>query len=367
MASAEEISPIDCIEGLPHPRMCESLIGHKNVEDEFLSSFNSGRFHHAWLLTGPKGVGKASFAYRAAKFLLSQEGSGGGLFGPPETLDVDSGSQDVHLIQTGVHPALKVLKRQYDQKGKKFFSVVRVDDVRALSSFFGMKTSGDGWRVVIVDTVDDMNSNAANALLKVLEEPPEKTLFLLISHAPAGLLPTIRSRCRKVQFSTLSDPDIRTVLQDILPGDERIGDTALPILADGSPGRAALLLQNGGLEVFASILDIFKGYPRYDGQMLHDLADICGKKNAELTYQLFCEIFPWWLSRLVRVSSASIEGQSLLTGEAEIFQLLLSHRPVDFWIHVWERANERINDADRINLDKKQIVLDLFLIATLNK
>ncbi|MBE7637346.1 DNA polymerase III subunit delta' [Sneathiella sp. P13V-1] len=367
MASVEEIEPIDCIEGLPHPRMCNQLVGHKNVEDEFLSSFNGGRFHHAWLLTGPKGVGKASFAYRAAKFLLANGQSGGGLFGPPETLDVDSGSPDAHLIQSGLHPALKILKREYDLKGKKYFSVIRVDDVRALSSFFGLKTSGDGWRVVIVDTVDDMNNNAANALLKVLEEPPEKTVFMLISHAPAGLLPTIRSRCRKVQFSTLSETNIRTVLQEILPGDERIGDPALPILADGSPGRAALMLQNGGLEVFASILDIFRGYPNYDGQMLHDLADICGKKNAETTYQLFCEIFPWWISRLVRMSSASMSGQELLAGEAELFKTLTAQRPVDFWIHVWERANERISDADRINLDKKQIVLDLFLIATLNK
>lgn len=366
MASDDEIPQIDCAEGLPHPALCGSLIGHEAAETELLSSFNSGRFHHAWLITGPKGIGKASFAYRAAKFLISQTNGTGGLFGPPESLDVDQDDPSVRLVHSGAHPNLKPLRRQYDLKGKKFFSVIRVDEVRALASFFGMKSAQDGWRIVIVDTVDDMNGNAANALLKVLEEPPKKTIFFLISHAPAGLLPTIRSRCRKLQLSPLGDAEMRTALNLILPNDDRLTDPALYALAEGSPGRAALLLQNGGLEIFGSILEIYRSYPTYDGQLLHDLADICGRKGGEVPYDILCELYPWWISRLVRSVSMG-DSAEYLPGEQALFDYLVSQRPVDYWIRVWDAANQRISDAARLNLDRKQVALDLFLVATLNK
>ncbi|MBO6826852.1 MAG: DNA polymerase III subunit delta' [Sneathiella sp.] len=367
MAADADIPQIDCAEGLPHPALNQTLVGHPEAEEEFLSSFNGGRFHHAWLLTGPKGIGKASFAYRAAKFLISQStGSGGGLFGPPDSLETDPENPAIKQVQSGASPNLKILRRQYDPKGKKFFSVIRVDEVRGLASFFGMKASEDGWRIVIVDTVDDMNSNAANALLKVLEEPPEKTIFFLISHAPAGLLPTIRSRCRKLQLSPLGDEDIRTALNLILPNDDRLTDPTLYALAEGSPGRAALMLQNGGLEIFGTMLEIFKSYPTYDGQLLHDLADICGRKGSEVSYDILCELYPWWISRLVRSVSMG-DSASYLPGEEALFHHLVSIRPVDYWIKVWDAANKRISDSDRINLDRKQVALDLFLTATLNK
>ena len=367
MVSEADIPQIDCTEGLPHPALCQTLIGHGEAEAEFLSSFNGGRFHHAWLITGPKGIGKASFAYRAAKFLIAQStGAGGGLFGPPASLDTDPENPAIKQVHSGANPNLKVLRRQYDQKTKKFFSVIRVDEVRGLASFFGMKSSDDAWRIVIVDPMDDMNNNAANAVLKVLEEPPERTVFFLISHAPAGLLPTIRSRCRKLQLSPLGDEGMQEALNLILPGDDRLTDPALYALAEGSPGRAALLMQNGGLEIFGTLLEIFRSYPTYDGQLLHDLADICGRKDAEVSYDILCELYPWWISRLVRSVSMG-DSASYLPGEQALFNHLVSQRPVDFWINVWDAANKRISDATRINLDRKQVALDLFLTATLNK
>ncbi len=197
-----DIPVSDRLDGYPHPKETRTLVGQGAAEALFLDSFNSGRFHHAWLVTGVKGVGKATFAYRAAKFLLTQE-EGGNLFGLPDNLDSAADHPALALIQADSHPGLSVLRRRYDPKGKKLFKVIRIDDVRALSTFFGLKSSDGGWRVVIIDTVDDMNVNAANAFLKILEEPPERTIFFLLSHTPAGLLPTIRSRCRQLPLHPL--------------------------------------------------------------------------------------------------------------------------------------------------------------------
>lgn len=357
----------DQLDGYPHPRDIMHLIGHEEAEKSFLDSFNSGRFHHAWLITGLKGVGKASFAYRAAKFLLSQDGDGVGLFGPPETLDTPEDHPAIALIKAEAHPGLSVLKRSYDTKGKKIFKVIRIDEVRALSSFFGLKSSDGGWRVIIIDTVDDMNVNAANAFLKILEEPPEKTIFLLLSHTPAGLLPTIRSRCRQLPLRPLSGEQVSRVVM-ALDGDVQTADMeTLNILAEGSPGKAMSLLKSGGSDVFKSILALFEQYPDFDPAKLHGLADIAGKKDGEQTYRILCELFPWWLSRMVRAVSIGYDQMPLLIGEQQIMQRLISHHPVDFWIEIWEKTNHLIKRADSINLDRKQIVLNLFLSSASKK
>lgn len=351
----------DCLDGFPHPRECARLLGHDGAEKQFLDSFNSGRFHHAWLVTGLKGVGKASFAYRAAKFLLTQDNDGGGLFGPPDSLNANEDHPALALIRAEAHPGLSVLKRRYDPKGKKIFKVIRIDEVRALSTFFGLRSSDGGWRVVIIDTVDDMNVNAANAFLKILEEPPERTIFFLLSHTPAGLLPTIRSRCRQLPLRPLSASQVREVVTlndpDVSQSDLAIAD----ILADGSPGKALSLLKSGGTEVFMAILALFGSYPNFDPGKLHGLADIAGKKDGEATYRILCELFPWWLSRLVRAVSIGFANMPLVEGEQAIMERLIVQHPVDFWIEIWEKSNHLIARADSINLDRKQIVLNLFL------
>ncbi|MCC3306054.1 DNA polymerase III subunit delta' [Sneathiella sp. HT1-7] len=352
----------DKLDGYPHPRDTTHLIGHEEAEERFLDNFMSGRFHHAWLITGARGVGKATFAYRAAKFLLSQQaGGGGGLFGPPETLDVPEDDPALALMHAGSHPGLAVLRRQYDTKGKKFYTAIRVDDVRTLSPFFQLTASEGSWRIVIVDSVDDMNPSAANAILKTLEEPPKKTLFLLLSHTPAGLLPTIRSRCRQLALRPLDDANMRKVLA---PHCETLSPEQLDMLltlSEGSPGKALRLLEAGGLEIFTALLDIFKEYPRLDAEKLHALADKSGLKDGETRYRSVCEIYPWWLTRLVRAASEDFAGNNLIAGEAEIMKQMISrHSPSD-WAQLWEKGNELIKRADSINLDRKQVVLNLFL------
>ncbi len=362
-----DLPDIDLMEGFPHPRDCIRLLGQHTAEASFLESYNGGRFHHAWLVTGAKGVGKASFAYRAAKFLLSQEGDGGGLFGPPDTLDVDQSHSAVHLINSGAHPGLSVLKRKYDSKGKKFFKAIRVDDVRGLNTFFGLSSSDGGWRVVIVDPVDDMNTNSANAILKILEEPPKKTIFFLLSHTPAGLLPTIQSRCRRLTLNPLAADLTEKIIAPFADGISTDELKTLVSLAEGSPGKAAALHNAGGLDAFSGLLSIFGSYPKYDPDKLHGLADLAAKKDSEALYRVLCELFPWWLSRFVRAASIGFDKLPLVAGEAAVMQSLLNSKPVPFWIEVWENANHLIERADTVNLDKKQVILNLFLSATLKR
>ncbi|WP_373087350.1 DNA polymerase III subunit delta' [Sneathiella sp.] len=356
-----EVPVPDKLDKYPHPQDTRRLIGHETAEKIFLGNFNSGRFHHAWLITGAKGVGKATFAYRAAKFLLTQGAGEGGLFGPPDSLNVADGSPALAQIKAGAHPGLIVLKRQYDTKNKKLFTVIRVDDVRARAGFFRLTASEGSWRVVIVDPVDEMNSSAANAMLKILEEPPEKTVFLLLSHTPAGLLPTIRSRCRQLPLRPLSETDMRSVLE---PFSRTLSPDQVDMLlamADGSPGKALQLLDTGGLDIFAGLLDILKTYPRLDAEKLHGLADSVGRKDGEGAYRTICELYPWWLSRMVRAGSSNFTDGQFIHGESDIMKRLVVAHPLDAWVDLWEKGNRLIKKSDAVNLDRKQVVLNLFL------
>jgi DNA polymerase-3 subunit delta' len=354
-----DIPAIDQLEPYSHPKQTERLIGQDHAETEFLQNFSAGRLHHAWLITGAKGVGKATFAYRAARFLLS--GREGGLFGPPDTLDVDMTSATVSQITAGAHPGLAVLKRQYDQRGKKYFSVIRVDDVRALSSFFHLRSNQGSWRAVIIDSVDDMNPNAANAILKILEEPPERTVFFLLSHTPADLLPTIRSRCRILALKPLSEAHLRTVIAPYAADMDEQQMSMLLAIAEGSPGKALQMLGQGGLDIFNGIIQILGGYPRMDAEKLHGLADVAGRKDGEGIYRTICELYPWWLSRLVRTAGNNFEGDNLVSAEQAVMKRLIAAHPLNDWVDLWEAGNKLIAKADSVNLDRKQVVLNLFL------
>ncbi len=356
-----DLPVIDQLGPYPHPKETERLIGQEEAEQALLTNFTSDRFHHAWLITGAKGIGKATLAYRAAKFILAGQGAGG-LFGPPTSLDVEGGEADLALIRAGAHPGLAVLKRQYDPKGKKFFTVIRVDDVRSLSGFFRLTTSDGGWRVVIIDSIDEMNVSAANAILKILEEPPEKTVFFLLSHAPGGLLPTIRSRCRQLALRPLGEAEMRQALAPYLGNLTEEQIARLFTLAEGSPGKALQILDAGGLDIYAAILDIFKGFPSLDPEKTHGLADAVGRKDGEEMYRVICELFPWWLSHIVRLGASGPDGlQPAPPGESDIIRRLLDSRPLTRWVDLWEKSNQLIARADSINLDRKQVVLNLFL------
>ena len=198
------------------PRERLKLVGHGEAEQTLLSAFQSGRLPHAWLISGPRGIGKATLAYRFARFLLNG-GSEGGLFGGPDDLSVPAESSVAHRVAAQAHPDLRVVERTANERTGKLRTEIVVDDVRDLSHFLRLTPSDGGWRIAIVDAADEMNRNAANALLKILEEPPDRAVLLVVSHAPGRLLPTIRSRCRKLVMKPLPLDQTDALIGEFLP------------------------------------------------------------------------------------------------------------------------------------------------------
>ena len=202
----EALPESDRLEGFAHPRDSSELIGHQKQVKEFLKAWSSGRMHHAWLLSGASGIGKATFAYQLARIVLSYNNLTDDKR-PTEFPDEDSSvSRQLRALS---HPGLLLIRRAWTQKDNKFYTVIRVEDVRRLRNFINMTTEEGQWRVVIVDRADEMNTNAANALLKTLEEPPQNCLFFLITEAVGRMPPTIRSRCRKLDFTPLEPNDLK--------------------------------------------------------------------------------------------------------------------------------------------------------------
>jgi DNA polymerase-3 subunit delta' len=207
------------------------LIGHQRAREMFLEAIRSGRMHHAWLLTGPRGIGKRRFADWAALKLLAGKADPG---------DTPADDPAAHLVAASSHPDHRVLEPPTEGKGSATETII-VEQVRALADFLHSYPSIARWRTMIVDSVDDMNLSAANAFLKELEEPRPDSVYFLISHAPARLLPTIRSRCRTVRLFPLPEPEVRMVLQAADAEVEPAELDAMVALADGAPGRVAAL------------------------------------------------------------------------------------------------------------------------------
>ena len=351
-----------------HPVLNDSLIGHEGAEGEFLTAYTSGRMHHAWLITGPKGVGKATLAYKIAKFLLCQsiEDEGPSLFGDaleptkPESLDCDPESDDIQRIKSMAHGGLLTVARSDDPKKKALRKMIVIDDVRKAHKFFNSTSAEGGWRVVIVDAVDEMNRNSANALLKILEEPPKHSILLLVAHAPGKLLPTIRSRCRQLKLAPMKEDNVRSVIAMKYPEMDGAELEKLAILAEGSPGKAIRLAEMGGLPLYDKMIDILLTVPKLNTPQVHKLAVELGAVKADAKYRLFMEYLSSWLQRLVRFSASGDTPYFIHAKEEALFQRLASTSGVDRWIEVWEKMHTLEIRAETLNMDRKQLLVSLF-------
>ena len=357
---------------LPSPRENPDLHGHEEAERALLDGFNRGRLAHAWLICGPRGVGKATLAFRFARFLLAQgngDASGGGLFGDavaaekPETLHMDPDHPVFRRTASRGHADLLTVERGFDEKRGKLRTEVVVDDVRGIGSFLGLTPAEGGWRVVVVDSADDMNRHAANAVLKVLEEPSPRALLLLVSHNPGRLLPTVRSRCRRLILKPLKEDRLAARLRELRPDLDETEALDLARLAEGSVGRAISLAAEGGLDLYRDLLDLLDTLPSLDVPAVHALGDRLAKAGAEEAYRTMTELLRGWLGRLIVVGAAPGQGAAvaLTADEKAIMERLLRAGPLDRWMEVWEKINRLLGRADGANLDRRQVALNAFL------
>ncbi|MBT3237693.1 MAG: DNA polymerase III subunit delta' [Rhodospirillaceae bacterium] len=324
------------------------LQGHDAAEKSLLDAFNSGKLAHAWLLTGPKGIGKATLAYRFARHVLSTGDGEGGLFGdaaPVDSMYVSPDDPVFLRISAGGHADLKVIERAYDEKRGKWRTEIVVDDVRSLGRFLSLTSAEGGWRVVVIDSADEMNRNAANAVLKVLEEPPKRALLLLVSHNPGRLLPTIRSRCRKLTLKPLAESAVVKLLLGENPEMPMSDAEELARLSDGSIGRALNLEQVGGLALYHEMTAILERLPVLDIGAVHALAGKLGKAGADDAFHTFTELLTSWISKHIRdLSTRAANGD------------------LESWLQVWDKVNHLLERTDAVNLDRRQTLITIFTI-----
>ena len=343
----------------PPPRGNPELVGHDAAEASLLDAWNSGRLAHAWLINGPPGIGKATLAYRFARFVLSGGGEGG-LFGDDaQSMAMDAGDPIFRRVAAGGHADFLAVEKSYDAKRKRFRDEVVVADVRAIAPFMRLTAAEGGWRVVVVDSADDMNPNAANALLKILEEPPDKALLLLISHSPSRLLPTIRSRCRALAMGPLDEDRVASLLCRHRPELAAAEAALLARLAEGSPGRALRLADAGGLALYGDMIGLFENP---DIAALHGLAERLSRPSARDAYGVLMELLSQWLTRLVRLGATGevIASGAVIEGEGAVIERLLARASLEQWIEVWEKIGRLVADVERVNLDRKQVVITAF-------
>ncbi len=329
----------DQLDGAIAPSENTALFGHEEAEAFLAAGYRSGKGHHAILIEGPQGIGKATLAFRFANHVLSHP--------EPETAPATMQAPDPtslvsRQIAGGASHNLLHLTRPVDEKTQKIKSAITVDEVRRAGRFFG-QTSGTGnWRIVIVDAADDLNRNAANAILKILEEPPKRSLFLVLTHAPGRLLPTIRSRCLPLALKPLNDAAMEQALGHL--GIRPAEDTLPGVLkaARGSVSEAIKLINYGGADIVEAFESILAKEPAPARREAHKLADVLSGRDAETIYDFFTEL----VSRHVTAQARA----SALSGDLERAERLA---------RLSSDLSERVTLAEAYNLDRKQTVLQI--------
>ncbi len=325
-----------------HPRRQMDLYGHGGAESQLLRAHASSKLHHAWLISGSQGIGKATLAYRFARYLAQpvQELRAG-------SLEIPKDSQTSRLVSAGAHPNIFVLQRGFKQKAKgepdkprKLKTEIAVDDARDAIDFIHRTSASGGWRIVIVDPVDELNASSANSLLKVIEEPPQRSIFLLVCHQPGRLLRTIRSRSIHLALENLDIETTLRVLRELPPGAIDGQGEALRLaaqLSKGSPGRALELVGSKGAVAYAEFLKRARLSP---GVAVEIGAMFTGRESPE-DYYNFCELLVGWIGEKAREAGLQGRGGPLAAAHDDI--------------------NASLRQTDALNLDRRQTVTDALM------
>ena len=323
------------------PRTSNVLFGHTTAEQALLDAYKSGRIAHAWLIGGSPGIGKATLSYRFARFVLAHPDPTAPNVQNANSLAVDANHPVARRMAAQGQPDFFVLERVVNEQTGKLYTQIRVEDVRKLVAFFGATAREGGWRVAIVDAVDDLAREGANALLKVLEEPPQRALLLLVSHSPGRELPTIRSRCRRLLLRPLQEEDVRSALALATERDADDPELAQAAAgADGSVARALALLEGEGLALREQVLAALSQLPDPDPRALHAMAEKLAGTDPQVL-AAFMDLVNGWMSQRLGRGEGKPER---LAGIAQ----------------AWERINRSARDVESYNLDRKPFVFSVF-------
>lgn len=329
MSAMGETGQVDDLDGVPSPDQNQQLIGHQSILATLTKQLNASKLPSAVLLHGPKGIGKATTAFTLARQIMLATSD------EPE-------ARIAEQITQGSHPNLFVLRRKVRDTGKGFYQNIRVEEVRHVQQRLRQTRGRAGHRICIIDAIDDANESAANALLKILEEPPADTLFIAISHRPGALLPTIHSRCQSHAMRGLADSDVKSVVQTVLPGIE-VEDVLDAIeLSSGRPRRAIEALMLESLQVLDALRSwLNEPLAQPNGTHLKIAEDISRATDAETAFAR--EVLTDWLAQEVRQSAQSVQRKRLASAT-----------------QLWDNAQTAIADADTYNLDARQMLVSLF-------
>jgi DNA polymerase III subunit delta' len=343
-SETDDLPEADALAGAPHPRHVYALVGHARAEAEILSAYRDGRLAHAWLIAGKEGIGKATLAWRFARFVLANPDPTAKAVREAPNLHVEPSHSAARLLAGLAHPDFALIRREWQGVTKRLASEISVEAVRQGLQVFQLSAAFGGWRVAIVDSAEDLNRSSANALLKIIEEPPERSLILVVSHRPGQVLPTIRSRCRRLRLDPLSGEEIVRAAIGLGPPwseADRSAVQAAAKRAGGSVREALVRLAPESEGVGALVDSIVAGLPRPDPRGVARLADaVSGRAGDEAFRAFHRELYDWLVTYARDVEPASLKVE-------EIGGL-------------WDRIRDAERETQELNLDRKLHILALF-------
>src|SRR5271165_3875096 len=341
---ADDLPESDAFAGAPHPRTAQRLVGHKAAEAELLSAYRDGRLAHAWLIGGAEGVGKATLAWRFARFLFANPDPRARLVREASDLAVDLSHPAARSLAALAHPDFALVRREWRPSSKGFATEIGVDIVRRALQVFQMSAAFGGWRICIVDCAEDLNRSSANALLKMIEEPPARSLILIVSHRPGQVLPTIRSRCRRLRLDPLTTSEVVETIATLGSPWSEADPAAVARAAERANGsvREALARLGPDSEGMGALIDsTVVDLPRPDPRAVAKLAEALAGRPAAEAYQAFHREIYDWLAAHAATSASS-------TARAEEIGAL------------WDRIRAAARETDALNLDRKLHILAIF-------
>ena len=346
-------------EDLHHPRRTPALAGHEEAEARVVAAWGSGRFPHAWLICGPRGIGKATLAYRMARWVLAggngAQRQGGQEGGAPRSLYLPPESGVFRRVVSGGHSDFRAVERP---EGK---TTIPVEDVRGILNFVHQTPAESNWKAVVVDSADELNPFGANAILKALEEPPPHTLFLLVSHTPGKLPTTIRSRCRKLALNPLSEEVMMRLLIQHAPHLSETDARLLARLGEGSIGTALDYAEAGGIDLYRTAMVLLSDPARPDPKQLYSLADMLSSKGAEHAYRAFRTLMDWWMKRAIKAKATGRRPPAMLEEEVRALDRWNALGGLETSVRLWEKLTGLLAQSDNpANLDKRQLIVAAF-------